>query len=153
MIITISTSGKEDGTFEESRGVGKGINESLDFIKHIKGVDIEKIVFDVKSFQTMDETVPPFTDINGSWHIKGTSPSLYIMKCFSEENFEQGLDEFLKSNNIPKHLGMVDPSKMVGEEVLVFYIGNEFIIDVPPTSEKLIVIKKLDPETRSRLGY
>ena len=60
---------KEDGTFDESRGSGKDITESLDFIKNIKGIDIEKIVFDLKTFQTMDNNVPPYTDMDGSWYV------------------------------------------------------------------------------------
>ena len=139
---------KKDGTFDESRGAGIRINRSLQFIKKIKGIDIEKIVFTLKTFQTMDETVPPFTDVNGSWHIKGQPDNLHISKCFSEESFEQGLDELLKSNNISKNKAMVDPSKMVNGEPLKFYVANTFIIDIPPTSQKLIVIKEIDSKTR-----
>ena len=55
----------------------------------------------------MDETVPPYTDINGSWHVKFET----IMKCFSEENLEKELDELLKLNNISKDSGKVNLDK------------------------------------------
>ena len=130
----------EDGTFDESKGTGKDINDSLDFTKKLKGIDIEKIVFDLKTFQTMDETVPPYTDINGSWHVKFET----IMKCFSEENLEKELDELLKLNNISKDSGKVNLNVMSGTEPLTFYEGNGFTIEIPPVdgSRKLIVIKK-----------
>ena len=35
-------------------------------------------------------------------------------------------------------------SKMVNGEPLKFYVANTFIIDIPPTSQKLIVIKEID---------
>ena len=131
---------KEDGTFDESRGSGKDITESLDFIKNIKGIDIEKIVFDLKTFQTMDNNVPPYTDMDGSWYVKFET----IMKCFSEKNLEAGLDELLKSNNISKDSGKVNLNVISGTEPLTFYDGNGFTIDIPPVegSRKLIVIKK-----------
>ena len=130
---------KEDGTFDESRGSGKDITESLDFIKNIKGIDIEKIVFDLKTFQKMDNNTPPYTDMDGSWYVKFET----IMKCFSEKNLEAGLDELLKSNNISKDSGKVNLNVMSGTEPLTFYDGNGFTIDIPPVegSRKLIVIK------------
>ena len=135
---------KEDGTFDESRGSGKDITESLDFIKNIKGIDIEKIVFDLKTFQTMDNNVPPYTDMDGSWYVKFET----IMKCFSEKNLEAILDELLKSNNISKDSGKVNLNVMSGTEPLTFYDGNGFTIDIPPVegSRKLIVIKKQEIE-------
>ena len=86
------------------------------------------------------ETVPPYTDINGSWHVKFET----IMKCFSEENLEKELDELLKLNNISKDSGKVNLNVMSGTEPLTFYEGNGFTIEIPPVdgSRKLIVIKK-----------
>ena len=133
-----------DLTMDVSKGAGKEINESLDFFKHIKGIDIKKIVFDLKTFQTMDETLPPYTDVNGSWHVKFGHT---IMKCLSEQNLEKELDELLKLNNIPKGSAKVNLRQehvMPVQEPITFYKGNGFIIDVPPMqgTYKLIVIKK-----------
>jgi tetratricopeptide (TPR) repeat protein len=133
-----------DLTMDVSKGAGKEINESLDFFKHIKGIDIKKIVFDLKTFQIMDETVPPFTDVNGNWHVKFGHT---IMKCLSEENLEKELDELLKLNNIPKGSAKVNlrQEHVVSVQApITFYKGNGFIIDVPPMqgTYKLIVIKK-----------
>lgn len=118
-------------------------DKSLDFVKNIKGINIEKIVFDPKTFQTMDNNTPPYTDIDGSWYVKFET----IMKCFSEKNFEAGLDELLKSNNIPKDSAKVKLNAeiiMSGAEPITIYKGNGFTIDIPPVegSRKLIVIKK-----------
>ena len=92
----------------------------------------------------MDETVPPFTDVNGNWHVKFGHT---IMKCLSEENLEKELDELLKLNNIPKGSAKVNlrQEHVVSVQApITFYKGNGFIIDVPPMqgTYKLIVIKK-----------
>ena len=57
---------------------------ALAFLDKVKGLEKEKVVFDLSTFKVLDEKSPPFTDINGKWYNKFGNT---IMRCVSEKEF------------------------------------------------------------------
>ncbi|MGC6437899.1 MAG: hypothetical protein ACON4B_02855 [Flavobacteriaceae bacterium] len=84
----------ENGTIDENRGMGKTLaNKVRYFIENINGINEKDISWDLTN------KTKPENDIDGQWHFKN---GLQLMKCFSEENFEFEMTNFLKQNNISK---------------------------------------------------
>ena len=84
----------ENGTIDENRGMGKILaNKVRYFIENINGINENDISWDLTN------KTKPENDIDGQWHFKN---GLQLMKCFSEENFEFEMTNFLKQNNISK---------------------------------------------------
>ena len=142
----------EDGTIDESAGKGKDVLASLQFINNVKGIDIEKVVFEIKESQTINDNLPPFTDVDGNWHVKFKT----IMKCLSENKFERELNKLLKLNNIPRNSAKVIITEQMAQiinksggipddmEPVTYFEGEGFNIEISSMegSKKLIVIKK-----------
>tara|TARA_S200000501_G_scaffold113694_1_gene106855 strand:+ start:752 stop:1819 length:1068 start_codon:yes stop_codon:yes gene_type:complete len=134
-----------EGNLDTSKGAGKKIAKDLNFIKNVNGIDINEIVFDLHTFQKMDNNTPPYSDINGKWYNKFGHT---IMKCFSDDKFEGELDKLLQKNKINKDFAKVfltEDNILSGTEPITYYAGNGFNIEIPPSHDgnpKLIVLKK-----------
>ena len=126
---------------------------ALAFLDKVKGLEKEKVVFDLSTFKVLDEKSPPFTDINGKWYNKFGNT---IMRCVSEKEFEKELNKLLDINNIPKNSAKVIITNEMAEiinksggipenmEPIQYYEGEDFIIELPPTDKgkpKIIVLK------------
>ena len=129
---------------------------ALAFLDKVKGLEKEKIVFDLSTFKVLDEKSPPFTDINGKWYNKFGNT---IMRCVSEKEFEKELNKLLDINNIPKNSAKViittEMAEIIGKsggipenmEPIQYYEGKGFNIELPPTDKgkpKIIVLKNAD---------
>ena len=126
---------------------------ALAFLDKVKGLEKEKIVFDLSTFKVLDEKSPPFTDINGKWYNKFGNT---IMRCVSEKEFEKELNKLLDINNIPKNSAKViittEMAEIIGKsggipenmEPIQYFEGEGFNIELPPTDKgkpKIIVLK------------
>lgn len=126
----------EVGTIDESRGSGKRLTDKLRFfVENIKGINEDDIRWDLTN-----ETKPE-NDIDGQWHFKN---GLHLMKCFSKENFEIEITDFLKQNNISKDNAQYKiDTKQIPLIPIEFYEGENFTIEIPEIenqSYKLVVI-------------
>lgn len=132
----------EDGTIDESRGSGKRLTEKLRFfVENIKGINEDDIRWDLTN-----ETKPE-NDIDGQWHFKNGA---HLMKCFSEENFEIEITDFLKQNSISKDNAQykIDMNK-IPLIPIEFYEGENFTIEIPQIENenyKLVVIIENEKE-------
>lgn len=127
---------------------------ALAFLGKVKGVEKEKVVFEINTFKILDEKNPPFTDINGKWYNKFGNT---IMRCVSEKKFEKELNSLLELNNIPKNSAKIIITEEMAEiinksggipenmEPIKYYEGEGFNIELPPIEKgkpKIIVLKK-----------
>lgn len=137
----------EDGTIDESRGSGKRLTDKLRFfVENIKGINEDDIRWDLTN-----ETKPE-NDIDGQWHFKN---GLHLMKCFSEENFEIQITDFLKQNSISKDNAQykIDMNK-IPLIPIEFYEGENFTIEIPEIENenyKLVVILENEKSTENTL--
>lgn len=137
----------EDGTIDESRGSGKRLTDKLRFfVENIKGINEDDIRWDLTN-----ETKPE-NDIDGQWHFKN---GLHLMKCFSEENFEIEITDFLKQNSISKDNAQykIDMNKIPLIQI-EFYEGENFTIEIPEIENenyKLVVILENEKSTENPL--
>ena len=137
----------EDGSIDESRGLGKRLTNKLRFfVENINGINEDDISWDLTN-----ETKPE-NDIDGKWHFKN---GLHLMKCFSNENFEIEITDFLVQNGISKDSTeyKID-MKQIPLIPIAFYQGNKFTVEIPQIeneSYKLVVILENDNSTESNL--
>lgn len=138
----------EDGTVCESKGLGKKLTENLTFfMKNIKGIDEDDILLDLSEFDGI-----PNNDIDGQWHLKNGSQ---LMKCFSKENFEIEITNFLKQNNISTESAK---SKIEKTETSLLHIdvyeGENFTVEVPKMKNEsyhLVVIEEKNNSIQSNV--
>lgn len=126
---------------------------ALAFLDKVKGIEKEKVVFEIDTFKILNEKTPPFTDINGKWYNKFGNT---IMRCVSEKEFEKEVNKLLELNNIPRNSAKILITKEMAEiidksggipdnmEPIEYYEGEGFNIELPPVEKgkpKIIVLK------------